>query len=160
MTERISEAIDILLDAVNNRTLAKGICSACAVGNLIAAGLCEKVYCGSEYKEYYCNKDNTSWKYLFITNFNGVQEINEEELNDKQIMKLINATKFTWKELALIENTFERNTSIYYDKYSKYTKKEILQDQIKGLEAVVQVMLDFDNCINNVYEIFTSKVTV
>ena len=39
MTERISKAIDIFLDAVNNGTLAKGTCIACAVGNLVAHGM-------------------------------------------------------------------------------------------------------------------------
>ena len=36
MTPRIQEAIDVFLDAINNGTLAKGTCTACAVGNLAA----------------------------------------------------------------------------------------------------------------------------
>ena len=39
MTPRIQKAIDIFLDAINQGTLAKGSCAACAVGNLVAHGL-------------------------------------------------------------------------------------------------------------------------
>lgn len=58
---------------------------------------------------------------------------------------------------AIEKGTFETNTRISYHKYDYYTSEEIRADQIKGLEAVVQVMLDFDDCKELVQEIFTSK---
>ncbi|NJL78547.1 MAG: hypothetical protein HC917_06310 [Richelia sp. SM2_1_7] len=85
MTERISKAIDVLLDAVNNRTLAKGTCTACAVGNLIAAGLGEKVYARNN--NFYCNVVIEGWRNLFLTNNYGLQFIDKDFLKDKTLMK-------------------------------------------------------------------------
>lgn len=39
ISKRVENAINVFLDALNNRTLAKGTCKACAVGNLAAYGM-------------------------------------------------------------------------------------------------------------------------
>ncbi len=117
MTERIEKAIDIFLDALNKGTLAKGTCTACAVGNLVAHGMGINITPtnlsnGELDFEIDSPINNGSWGKLFITNFDGYQNKHFENLNDPDVQTCIRATDFTWQELAKIENTFERNTSI------------------------------------------------
>lgn len=141
MTQRIKNAIDIWLDAVNNGTLAKATCAACAVGNLVAHGL------KGEINEYLvCDKENTDWANLFVTGEGHVQNIDLSYEDHKEVIKNIKATEFSWQELAKIEKAFETNTKIRWTRYNRYTKEEIRADQLKGLAACVQVMLNFDNC--------------
>ena len=64
---------------------------------------------------------------------------------------------FTVEELKQIEFAFETNTEISFEKYQHHSPKEIREDQIKGLAAVVKVMLSFDNQEDSVEEVFTSK---
>lgn len=156
MTPRISEAIDIFLKAIENGTLAKGTCAACAVGNLVASGLNAKIY--KDFQEnFFCEKNNSEWIMAFVA-YDNYQSTNKNKFNDILVLNNINATKFSLKELMIIEYTFEKNTKYEFSSYDSITKEEIRKDQINGLEAVIQVMLDFDNCIDNlVKEVFTKK---
>ena len=156
MELRVKEAIDVFLDALNKGTLAKGSCKACAVGNLVAHGLggtikrVEKGY-------FTCDKPNDEWRHLFITGM-GCQRKRINLLSDKRIVKNIKATSFTWQELAKIEYAFETNAKIDASDYDFFKDKEILEDQIKGLEAVVKVMLSFSQDEEtDVKEVFTKK---
>ncbi len=153
MTNRISEAIDIFLDAINNGTLAKGSCHACAVGNLVAAG--QGGIISRDFDS--CTTINNAWGKLFSSNYYGKQHFNTDYLNHLRIIENIEATKFTLKELMKIENAFEANTKISCYLYSEYSKEQIRKDQIKGLEAVVKVMLKFDEQQDDVKEVFTRK---
>jgi hypothetical protein len=155
MTPRINEAIEVFLKAIENGTLAKGNCVACAVGNLVANS-----------KGEILTKENIRsggmriyWRYLFVTE--SSDEPQKKRDGNKEEIRLgleeISKTKFTEDELAQIEHAFERNTKIEWLRYESYSKEEIRQDQIKGLEAVVQVMLDFDDCKDLVSEIFTAR---
>jgi len=142
MTERINKAIDIFLNAIEKGELAKGECRMCAVGNLVRAGGCE---------------DNVHWSFLFVTNGLKKQTISRVFLNDDDVQKNIEATDFTWQELAKIEFAFETNSKIDIMDYAKHTTEEIRADQIKGLESVVEVMMDFDDVKGNIKELFTQK---
>lgn len=146
MTERIQEAIDVFLDAINNGTLAKGDCSACAVGNLLAHGI----------KKAGVNINSTLWKYAFCTYDNGKQVINKENYD----MKIFKYSKFTPAELAKIEYAFEINTSIPEWNYVLETPAEIKQDQIRGLHAVIEVMKGMDDVTFNTKDVFTDKVNI
>lgn len=157
---RIERAIDVLLDAVNNRTLAKGTCRACAVGNLVASakgGLVEKTinYYPSEKRmilDFQCDVENDSWKYYFCTSSLG-QEVHfnfGKETNFE--------TEFTIRELAKIEKAFENNTKILYINYYKHPDSEILADQIKGLTAVIEVMKTFEPNQIDIKSQFLDKV--
>lgn len=147
MTPRIQRAIDIFLDAINNGTLAKGICAKCAVGNL----------CGG----------NGAWAHLFITIDNRQTlrngdiptfHFHKHPIDIKMGLEAISVTEFTESELAKIEYAFETNSKIDIDYYEFYSKEEIRADQIKGLEAVIKVMLEFDDCKeDDIKEIFTEK---
>jgi len=133
MTNRIEKAIDIFLDAVNDGTLAKGTCTACAVGNLVAHGMngtISKVK--SEYGDYEAFKSdvcNDGWSCAFITN-GGKQEIHGWALNDPLVLSNVEATDFTGLELAQIEFAFESNTEIRYEEYHRETPENIRADQI------------------------------
>jgi hypothetical protein len=153
MTQRISEAIDIFLDAINNGTLAKGSCHACAVGNLVAAG--QGGIISLDFDS--CTTINNAWGNLFSSNYYGKQYFNTDYLNHLRVIENIEATKFTLKELMKIENAFEKNTKINCYLYSEYSKEQIRKDQIKGLEAAVKVMLEFDDQQDDVKEVFTRK---
>ena len=70
----------------------------------------------------------------------------------------VEATDFTGLELAQIEFAFESNTEIRYEEYHRETPENIRADQIKGLEAVVNVMMKFDDVKADVKEVFTNKL--
>jgi len=150
MTPRIQKAIDIFLDALNEGTLAKGTCAACAVGNLVAHGMGIKAQIPINEEDFQKTKENEHWASVLFR-FHG-----PHFLKDKG-KKCVESTDFTKEELGHIEEAFEHNTKIFWDDYYKYSKEEIRKDQLKGLEAVVEVMLQFDNQKDNVQEVFTNK---
>lgn len=154
MTPRIQRAIDIFLDAINEGTLAKGSCAACAVGNLVANAINYKPVIEGSFQP------NTAWRFLFMTSC-GEQTItpygSDYYYGIKQGKKLITKTEFTEKELAAIEFAFETNTEINFPKYEYHTKEKVRADQIKGLEAVINLMLTFDEQTDDVNKVFTEK---
>ena len=157
MTERIKKAIDLFLDAINNGTLAKGSCTACAVGNLVAHGMNGTIT--GKGCSFNSDVDNDMWGYLFMTGV-GSQTIHTSQLKNPKVISNIEATDFTWRELAQIEYVFEMNTKINSNCYPNYNREQIKQDQINGLEAVIEVMMGFDDVKEDIKEVFTNKVTV
>lgn len=158
ITKRIEKAIDIFLDAINEGTLAKGDCAACAVGNLCANAMGIRIIfnsSGSTLDE----APHQIWKRLFFT-CNGIQTNKEPYYTPTQAAEakqLISKTDFSRLELMKIEYAFESNTSIKGIHYWMHSKQEIRADQIRGLEAVVKVMLEFDDCKEEVTEVFTKR---
>ena len=145
LTKRIKEAIDIFLDAINNGTLVKGDPCGCAVGNLLAGAqgitLTKEPYLkGVKIKPDY----NGDWY----------------DMGCRLLKLMAEKTEFTHQQLLKIERTFENNTSITHTVYNEYTKEEIRADQIKGLEAVIELMLTFDEQKENIKEIFTNKANL
>jgi hypothetical protein len=162
MTKRIQTAIDIFLDAINEGTLAKGSCAACAVGNLVAYGMDAKIVKDGVFFDTEPRVHNNIWGGLFCTvgNSQSVTTNIHEAIKHswyKDLRKSIKKIEFTIDELAKIEYTFETNTKIIHTQYDNYTKEEVRADQIKGLEAVVKLMLTFDEQVDDVKEIFTKK---
>ena len=158
MTGRIERAIDVFLDAINKGTLAKGKCSACAVGNLVAHGMGMEIHpiklmC---FDGGIFNTKNTHWGDLFST-VGGKQFVHDVNPDSHDAMANIESTEFTFEELAKIEFAFESSTQINDVRYKYHTKEEVRADQIKGLEAVIKVMLEFDDQKINVKEIFTKR---
>ena len=123
MENRVKEAIEVFIKAIDTQTLVKGTCSACAVGNLVAFGMGAEIEKERNYLAYKGGilVDNVSW---YIPR------------DEKNLVVSKGVTKFTDEELAQIEHTFESNTKISYIHYNIHTYSEILNDQIKGLEAV------------------------
>lgn len=160
MTERIKKAIDIFLDAINEGTLMKAHCGACAVGNLCANALGMKINPTTVRKaKKFHDMPNALWKCLFQTDELGFQDFRRYDLMEywESAEQLISKTGFSEVELSKIEYAFETNTKINWDRYYMHSKQEIRADQIRGLEAVVKVMLTFDDCKESVQEVFTSK---
>ena len=155
MTERVQKAIDIFLDSLNSNTLINGTCTACAVGNLIAAE------CGIKLsvRDGFVTADNyyfmtpygpvhfATWNNLFITGEFGQtkNDLSSYSLEHQlQIQALIDTTGFTIDELAEIEHTFET--------VARH------QGVIHALEAVVKVMMKFDEVDSSVIKkVFTDK---
>lgn len=162
MTDRVKKAIDIFLDALNAGTLAKGSCAACAVGNLIANGLgCKLEKWGKSYDWLDKNGNPVQlwWQRLFFSDEDG-QNIKLGYLRHKNVMEQIEATDFSWQELARIEEVFETSSEIDFNDYRDYTTEEIREDQIKGLNAVVKLMFEMDAIKESVEEQFTNKTNV
>jgi hypothetical protein len=154
MSPRVQRAIDIFLDAINNNTLQKGDCRYCAVGNL-----CRVANIPHKSISHIDIPVESRWRFLFETQYpNNIQSIRtyKDELIEEG-ERVISYLEFSEEELRKIENTFETNTEIINTRYDQYTKEEIRADQIKGLEAVVKVMLEFDDCKESVNEVFTKK---
>jgi hypothetical protein len=151
MTERFERAYNTLIDAFFDGTLAKGNCSACAVGNIVAGAHKAKVSMELNddsdywYWDVYCSIDNSSWSNLFVTVSEKQYKRNKNDKFIKSSLKLIEPTGYNEDELARIEFAFEIHTKITIGNYQKYSEKEILEDQYNGLCAVFEVMGELDN---------------
>ena len=161
MENRITRAIDTFLDAINNGTLAKGTCIACAVGNLVAKGANAEII--KEDGFLTCDYLNTRWNEFFMTPIGNKNQMlfDEEKIVPyilDQALDNISKTEFSKKELAAIEFAFETNTEITWQQYKNFSKKEIRQDQINGLTAVIKVMESFSpELTENYTEAFVNK---
>jgi hypothetical protein len=145
MKERFKKAYEALYRAWENNTLAKNTCTACAVGNIVAAaqgGVITKVH--NEMVDsrisFICNTRNNFWDQLFVTSY-GEQDIYKNPVLEEELFKL---TGYTAYELAKVEYAFETNTKINFNRYNRFTQKEIEEDQFKGLMAVMDVLIELD----------------
>lgn len=147
MTQRFEKAYNALYKAFMDDTLAKGTCTACAVGNIVADAMGRKVYKLSSGFEYECDVYNSFWSTMFVTS--GCKQIIttiKKNPNVTYYRKLIKElTGYTWKELAKVEFAFEQNTKISHNRYCDYSEKDIMEDQFNGLMAVMDVLIKFDN---------------
>jgi len=151
MTPRIQKAIDIFLDAINNGTLAKGDPCGCAVGNLVANSKGLKLTKSEE-------KTGIGIKIIGSAGENNDEWFDYNNYPNNIVRKdFNNRTGFSNKELSIIEKTFEEAARISHGVYKMNHIHDIRKDQIKGLEAVVKVMLEFDECKDDVKEVFTEK---
>jgi hypothetical protein len=167
MTNRVQKAIDIFLDALNNGELIAGDCTKCAVGNLVKEGMGYTDYnrdtliCiphGDGYGKAFLN-----WSFLFYTeDFEQIVLKNPRGFLKKypEIKQQIDSTGFTLKELMAIEYEFETSSKINMFNKNLHTSFEIRQDQVKALGNVIELMMKFDDCKENVQEVFTNKVKV
>ena len=192
---RFTQTVNLLLDAINNNTLVRGNCNACAVGNMIAhfAGI-KLEYMGLKTVEEYFfislsgrgtngnpipnimstpDVKHFRWNYYFETGETReglVQERNTREEvimiygkeRADEVLKLILDTGYTVDELAQIEFAFESNSKIPYIEYQKKSQKEIKQDQIKGLSAVIELLKTWETTeeVFNTQTEFVDKVLI
>jgi len=151
-SERFNRAYNALVKAYFEGTLAKGDCKCCAVGNIVA----DAEGANLELDDFYnpmCDRDVEWWSYLFFTDrlhnqisrFPHSEKAGEILDHDYLASRLLRLTGYSEQEMAKIEYAFEINTDIHIDQYLYYTKVEILEDQYKGLAAVVDVMMELDN---------------
>jgi hypothetical protein len=163
MTQRFEKAYNALYNAFMNNTLAKGTCTACAVGNIVADAMGAEVYSQGDmnYISFHCSNDNHWWQRMFVTDSHGqtITKISEDSEVKQLRKKILNLTDYTWRELAKVEKAFEENTEIPFDKYNHYTPEQIMEDQFKGLMAVMDVLIKLDEVKegNSYKETFKNK---
>lgn len=151
---RITRAIDVFLDALNEGTLMKGSCEYCAIGNLAQKAI-------KDSDSFHL--DATMWSEKYCTNKRGftftptsLPSLSKQQI--EYVDELIHLIPFTLEEQIKIENIFENSCRIHFKDYNIFTKEEVRADQIKGLEAVVKVMLTFDDHDEGLCDdIFTKK---
>ena len=158
MTPRIEKAIDILLDALNAGTLRKGSCRACAVGNLVTAGMRRPVFVQADGSPPW-GVHNYMWPRLFYTS--GKEQVHHPHMEDNELVREeVESTGFTASELMAIEYAFECNTRLFSNQWHIDPSKAatIRRNQVRGLEAVVKAMLKFEqDTVTDVEEVFTKK---
>ena len=159
MTERVKKAIDIFLDAINNGTLAKGTCRACACANLVAAELGVKCVLpeSRQVRESENITEEMHWFRAIKYYVPNRKEMITYHLDLEKGIETIHKTGFTVAEFKKIERAFESNTRFNYLDYTYQKPEAIRADQINGLKAVVAVMLTFDDCKESIEEVFTQK---
>lgn len=144
MTKRFQKAYDSLVRAFFEDTLAKGTCIACACGNIIFDAVGERVTAEDMIAEdkdmARCEKRDRAFE-LWGNKRNMRQGLWKAE---PQFEGVINEAGYTTEEFAAIENAFEGNTRIPYHMYRIIAEKEVLEDQYRGLCAVVDVLLELD----------------
>jgi hypothetical protein len=148
MTPRFEKAYNALVKGFFEGTLAKGTCAACAVGNIVAdaqGGVISKI---KEPIHPHCSTKNDFWRHLFCSDA-GSQDKRWSKLSNSQYNKLATRLKkltgYSEAEMAHIEFTFETNTRIHHYDYYMRDEQDILEDQYRGLSAVVNVMLKLDS---------------
>ena len=129
MTKRIEKAIEVLQMAYLHGTLKAGDCTACAVGNLVAASSYE----GSAH----------DWSHVFYT-YDGTQEFYDPRdvicsAHYGLGLEAIEATGYSVAELARIEFAFETALS----KEDEGTMPEH-QSQWIRLQAVLEVLFEIE----------------
>ncbi len=155
LPERFERAYQALITAFFDETLAKGVCTACAVGNIVAAGYGEKVLSTTHHlvgKQFHCNARNSEWSDIFYTS-DGLQKFDNFAII-KNLEAAINivVTGYSVEELAKIEFAFEINTKLNLEIYQFKSKKEIMEDQFTGLMAVVDVLCEIEGLNSTEYK--------
>lgn len=118
-----NKTVSILVDAYFKDTLQSGICSACAVGSLIAANNDYEIVQVSD-ENFWLNKNGDyltpKWKKVVcteITRVFGIAFSKKQVLNinklDSETRKEIESTGYKLHEFALIENAFEKGYKGY-----------------------------------------------
>lgn len=136
MRPTFDQTVNVLVQAYLNDTLKHGDCTACAVGNIIAASIdCkmvaprENVRCRFEWMKngvYY----EPIWSAVFASNRYG-QQLRSPKKYRGMYKKQIDITGYDWKELARIEKAFESNRFFDND-----------ESMFTGLMAVVDVLAE------------------
>ena len=145
MTQRFEKAYNALVKAFFEGTLAKGDCAACAVGNIVADAMSANVTLDLDKGEARCEENNGFWKPLFATDA-GRQYKRWYPTRDADFRSALleDLTGYSEDEMAQIEYAFETNTRIHIERYQYKQESDILEDQYRGLCAVVDVMLALD----------------
>lgn len=144
MTQRFEKAYSALVNAYFNGTLVKGMCTACAVGNIVADAQGGVISVNNGIR---CTTHSNFWGALFATHRD--MQVNRISIYPQEADRLLSLTGYTAHELAEVEFAFETNTKIHVNMYEVVCEQFILQDQFNGLCAVVDVLLELDNITDN-----------
>lgn len=144
--ELYKKTTDILFAAYFNDTLENGICTACAVGNIIAANM---GYSFSK-KCWISNQQQlmiTEWDTVFIT-LGGSQKINPTQYRD-EAKKQIDSTGYHWQELAKIEFAFETADKGNSDEDYMFNGLVAVLEVLKSIHQVEDITPDLTRFRNH-----------
>jgi hypothetical protein len=135
------QTVSVLVKAYLNDTLVHGACSACAVGNIVAAAtgkqaLINETSCTGFENHYWSDGSKIHWWDVFSTCCGGQRK--EPTRYHSSARKEIDATGYTWQELARIEFAFETapgNMGNYRDEVWMFN----------GLMSVIDVLATIHN---------------
>jgi hypothetical protein len=96
-------SVKILVNAYLNNSLVPGNCHACAVGNLIAANLNIKY----DHNLKWIGRP-VAWSRVFVTLSFKIAQVKRPWAYAGAAQEEIDATGYTWPELARLEYAFER----------------------------------------------------
>lgn len=138
--------VNVLVQGYLNGTLEHGVCTACAVGNIIADSVGAKINKGEYNWKMNGNEIVPVWGQVFQCIAPARQRINADEYKG-WVKKQIDSTGYTWKELADIEYAFElHNCGIDAELDPDFQDEEELElidkAMFNGLMAVVDVLAD------------------
>lgn len=138
---KFNESVGILVKAYLNDTLQHGFCSACAVGNMIAAANGYQVQKDSHRWLYGEDCVWTQWDNVFCSNGGDGKDFQSIEPRSYygEAKRQIESTGYHWGSLAKIEKAFE---SVFYDsKMNRIEKDEYQGDYMfDGLMRVVDAL--------------------
>lgn len=149
-TATFESTVDILVKAYLNDTLQHGDCAACAVGNIIAANIGaevipEKLTCNGEWRR---GADHIviAWNDVFMTPFREEQRVSVYNYIG-QVKRQIDASGYSWQDLARIEFAFERAENPEYNIRKDGLPSDYLNPEwmFNGLMAVVDVLASIHN---------------
>jgi hypothetical protein len=122
-----NHTLNVLVKAYLNGTLEHGQCSACAVGNIVMESCPDARMLLIE-----------GWPLVFVSEGDDKQRLRPGEYKG-EAKRQIDATGYTWQELARIEKAFEKHDSFSED------ESIIESDMFNGLMAVVDVLAEIHN---------------
>lgn len=136
------KSVGILVRAYLDETLEHGSCAACAVGNLIAGYIDAKVSVNSVYWTRGVNSITPLWTEVFICDHPNPSEIQSVYPGNYKgwVKKQIDASGYTWQELAEIERAFEMQAP-----YDPDQENQVAESMFNGLMAVVDVLATIHN---------------
>lgn len=146
MTERFKKSYDSLVRAFFEGTLAKGTCVACACGNIIFDAIGDPVTKEDVRLEMTMTSASPKVEYVGMV-WSGKRVVDLSTFIFyalPQYENEVNAAGYTTAEFAQIENAFEASTVWPVLKYKELTEDIILEDQYRGLCAVVDVLMELD----------------
>lgn len=138
--ELYHKTVQILFDAYFNDTLTHGSCSACAVGNLVAAN------CGYTHKDKYSwNEAHPSWTCAFMTAHGQQRYSPGTYIMYIDVKKEIDATGYFIKELARIEYAFEMADKGHVDEDWMFNGLCAVLNVLREIHQVTDEDLTTDN---------------
>lgn len=144
MTKRFEKAYNALCDAFFKGTLAKGTCTACACGNIVAAAMGESVLLNPEKIE--CSFGPSNWGTARTFDIYRMKYVPQDPVYAGHTQRNIEElTGYSPLEMCEIENAFEKTCKIMVHSYLDHKEEEILEDQYNGLCAVFEVLCELDN---------------
>lgn len=153
MKPTFDHTVNVLVQAYLNDELEHGVCSACAVGNIIAAsigtkpGKAEDSKCMVHSNEHFENGTPVLWNKLFTTGQCGDQRFELEFLSEPDVIGQLEITGYTAYELARIEQAFESAPGRPKPEVSAWFKGKSINPvwMFNGLMAVVDVLAEIHN---------------